>query len=319
MSEIETIPLQCPEHGIELERSEEHIFCERGCEFPLRLGIPRFVPSSNYSEAFGIQWKHYRQTQLDSYTGTPLSESRLRRCLGEELWENLEGKQVLEAGCGAGRFTEILLRKGAIVTSLDLSDAVEANQDNCPQNDKHRIAQGDILKLPFPPKQFDAVLCLGVLQHTPSTEGSIAALYEQVKPGGHLVIDHYRYTLTYYLRTAPTLRFFLRKMPPEKSFGLVKTMTEALLPLHKMVRRSRYAQMLLIRFSPVVAYYQSHPQLNDDLQKEWALLDTHDSLTDHYKRFRTTGQIKSSLQELGLTDIWCEYGGNGVEARGRRP
>ena len=49
------------------------------------------------------------------------------------------------------------------------------------------------------------------------------------------------------------------------------------------------------------------------------MVDTHDSLTDWYKHFRTQGQIRRSLERLGLREIWCQYGGNGVEARGKRP
>jgi SAM-dependent methyltransferase len=47
--------------------------------------------------------------------------------MGDELFSSLAGKHVLEAGCGAGRFTEVLLKAGAYVTSIDLSSAVEAN------------------------------------------------------------------------------------------------------------------------------------------------------------------------------------------------
>jgi len=319
MSLVESIPFSCPEHGSVLSSGDQNLTCDKGCSYSVLSGIPRFVPNTNYSEAFGIQWKRYRNTQLDSYTGHPLSEDRLRRCLGENLWASLKGKQVLEAGCGAGRFTEVLLKEGAIVTSLDLSDAVEANQENFPQGDNHRIAQADILALPFPTQQYDVVLCLGVIQHTPSTERAIAALYEQVKPGGWLVIDHYRPSLAYYSRTAPIFRFFMKRMEPEKGFAFSKKMTSMLLPLHKKVRNVRLAQTLLSRVSPLVTYYHGLPQLNDKLQEEWALLDTNDSLTDHFKRFRTKPQITAELEKLGLVNIWCEYGGNGVEARGQRP
>ncbi len=72
------------------------------------------------------------------------------------------------------------------------------------------------------------------------------------------------------------------------------------------------------RVSPVLSYYHALP-LDDELQRQWALLDTHDSLTDWYKHFRTRGQIRTTLERLGAREIWCEYGGNGVEARGRRP
>ena len=91
------------------------------------------------------------------------------------------------------------------------------------------------------------------------------------------------------------------------------------LPWHKMVRNFRPGRMVVHRISPVLSFYALYPELEDNLQREWALLDTHDSLTDWYKHFRTRGQILRTLEKLGLERIWCEYGGNGVEARGCRP
>lgn len=309
----------CPKCGTRLENKTDRLVCSNECEYFIVNEIPRFVPSDNYSEAFGAQWNRYRKTQLDSYTKSPISETRLQRCFGEDLWSSLEGKLILEAGCGAGRFTEILLKKGAVVTSIDLSEAVVANQENCPQNETHRIAQADILELPFAPEQFDIVMCLGVIQHTPDTEKAISALYKQVKKGGWLVIDHYTYSLAYYTRTAPIVRLFMRKLPKGKSIKWTERMVDLFLPLHKQMRNFRLGQTLLSRISPLVCYYHGFPELNDELQREWALLDTHDSLTDYYKRFRTKGQITKVLQQLGLSEIHCEYGGNGVEARGRCP
>ena len=64
------------------------------------------------------------------YTGIPISRTRLRRCLGEAVWKRLAGLDVLECDCGAGRFTEVLLDDGARVTSVDLSEAVDANAEN---------------------------------------------------------------------------------------------------------------------------------------------------------------------------------------------
>src|SRR5574340_1109308 len=43
----------------------------------IRNGIPRFVSDSGYTESFGFQWNLHRQAQLDSYSGLPISKSRL--------------------------------------------------------------------------------------------------------------------------------------------------------------------------------------------------------------------------------------------------
>jgi hypothetical protein len=85
------------------------------------------------------------------------------------------------------------------------------------------------------------------------------------------------------------------------------------------VRNHRYLQYLLSRVSPLLTYYHALPQLDDRQQYEWAELDTHDSLTDWYKRLRSRGSIRRTLEKLGSELVWAEKGGNGVEARCRKP
>ena len=308
----------CPVHERPLVQSTHALDCSEGCSYSIVSGIPRFVSSDNYSAAFGSQWKKYRLTQLDSYTGVPISEIRLARCMGDTLWADLKGKHILEAGCGAGRFTEILLEKGAVVTSIDLSDAVEANQDNFPQNGQHRIAQADILALPFGRQQFDIVMCLGVIQHTPNPERTIEALYKQVKPGGWLVFDHYTYNVLYYTKMAPYFRMVMRRLSAERGLVWSEYLVDRLLPVHKRLQQARVLHFLFSRLSPVLCYYRAYPELNDQLQHEWALLDTHDGLTDWYKHFRTCEQIERALKALGAGEITTSYGGIGVEARARK-
>jgi SAM-dependent methyltransferase len=310
--------LACPTDGRPLVEQSGHLRCDGGHRFPVVSGIPRFVPATTYADHFGEQWKRYRLTQLDSYTGNPISRDRLRRCFGERLWNSLDGLDVLESGCGAGRFTEVLRDRCARVTSIDLSEAVDANIENFPLGPKHRLAQADIVALPFEKRQFDVVACIGVIQHTPSPELTIQRLYEHVRPGGTLIIDHYTYEIGWYTKTAPIFRAILKRLPTDVSMRFTERMVDLVLPVHKRVSGSRL-RSLVYRLSPVLTHYQTYPELNDELQRQWALLDTHDSLTDYFKHFRTRGQVRRLLEEMGLEEIWCEYGGNGVEARGRRP
>lgn len=315
----------CPLHQAPLVHEGERMVCAKGHAFPVKDGIPRLLLGTDtYADAFGEQWNLYRTTQLDSYTGSTISRDRLRRCLGEELWARLHGTarvDVLEVGCGAGRFTEVLLENAAAhVTSADLSSAVEANQVNCPQSPRHRIVQCDVTALPYRPGSYPLVVCLGVIQHTPDPQRTIRALYEATAPGGWLVIDHYTRSLSHYTKvSALMLRPILKRLSPRMGTIATEKLTAMWFPLHRKVRRHKGLQYLLSRVSPLLTYYHTYPQLEDRLQYEWALLDTHDHLTDYYKHFMSVAQMRSILAGLGAIEITVARGGNGVEGRCRKP
>ena len=309
----------CPVHGESLDGEESRLLCPRGHDYTVVRGIPRFVTSEKYVEHFGLQWRSYAKTQLDSYTGTHITRDRLRRCIGSELWERLSGLSVLECGCGAGRFTEVLLDQGAVVTSVDLSSAVETNAELFPVNEHQRVAQAEIENLPFEEHQFDLVLCLGVIQHTPNPERTIRQLYRQVKPGGWLVIDHYTTGADRWTNAKPVYRAVLKRLPARTALRFTELLVDTFLPMHRRFKNSNPLWFLLCRVSPLTTFYRSFPSLPETLQREWALLDTHDSLTDWFKHLRTVPQIRHTLTGLQVANIWCEYGGNGVEARCMRP
>ena len=313
--------LRCITHQQPLTEAGSKLRCASGCIVPIVNGIPRFVDSSNYAAGFGLQWNQFRKTQLDSYTHTTISRDRLTHALGGNL-EILNGRTVLEVGCGAGRFTEVMLAAGACVVACDLSSAVEANYANCGDRSNYFVCQADVRALPVSPNSFDFVICLGVIQHTPSPEQTIAALASCVRPGGMLVIDHYApdYPTTFSRRW---LRSLLLRLPPASAKRLALSLSRALLPLHKLgwnQERGRWRlRRQLQKFSPLVDYYDVYPQLGEKILAEWALLDTHDTLTDYYKHLRSVEEIKDCLTTCGLVEMEVEYAGNGVEARARMP
>ena len=310
----------CLEHRSRLSQANDTLICENQCRIPIIRGIPRFVSADNYAAGFGLQWNQFSKTQLDSHTHTTISKDRLTSALGGSL-DVIAGKTVLEVGCGAGRFTEVMLAAGAHVTACDLSLAVEANYANCGAASNYFVFQADVRKLPIASDSFDFVICLGVVQHTPSPEETIAALARCVKPGGMLVLDHYGpdYPVTFSRRW---LRSFLLRLPAASAKSLSLTLARALLPLHKISWSQKRGRWRLRRqvqkFSPLVDYYDVYPQLGEKILAEWALLDTHDTLTDYYKHLRSVEEIRSCLEACGLVDLEVEYAGNGVEARARK-
>ena len=308
------------------KNNQLHLISKNGFSYPIIKGIPRILKNfNNYSSAFGEQWTKWRKTQLDTYTKTTITRDRLFRCLGNNIIRRLKNSKdtihVLEVGCGAGRFTEILLKFPSIrLTSIDLSSAVEANLLNFPQNSYHRIIQTDLMRLPFKSKQYDIVICLGVIQHTPNPEKTIEKLYEQVKFEGNLVIDHYTFDTSRLTKiTSIILRPLIKRLSSKKRMNTIKFLVDIFFPLHKSIRNFPILQKIFSRISPIITYFHIYPELNDNLQKEWSMLDTHDSLTDWYKHLRSRGQIKKILEKIKSTTIEVKFGGNGIEARCKRP
>ena len=91
------------------------------------------------------------KTQL-VHTNTTMSEDRVRTALPMPL-ESIKGLKIIEA-VGAGRFTEVLLKYGAIVYSFDLSNAVSATMQQYSYKNL-TIFQGDIEDIPFKDSFFD--------------------------------------------------------------------------------------------------------------------------------------------------------------------
>jgi SAM-dependent methyltransferase len=166
---------------------------ESGATYPIVNFIPRFVSDDSYTASFGEQWNRYRLTQLDRFNGTTLSRDRL---FEGTRWtpDELVGQNVLEAGCGAGRFTQVLLDAGANLCSLDYSSAVEACWSNNGPHERLTLVQADLYKIPYPRDFFDKVFCYGVLQHTPDVKRAFMSLVPHLKSGGKLAVDLYRKT-----------------------------------------------------------------------------------------------------------------------------
>lgn len=291
---------------------------ENSEEFLVVDGISRFVPFNSYADAFGLQWKRYAKTQLDSYTGTTITEDRIRVALGVPL-ETLKGKKVLEAGSGAGRFTEVLLKYGAQVFTFDLSNAIEANYSNNSEGGDVCFFQADIEKIPLPYDEFDYVICLGVVQHTPSTGRSIESLYKHVKPSGTLVFDHYKRSSGQYTSLYLVYWQVIKRLPVRAQIWVTEFLTRMFFPIHWAFRKSKFIQMLLRRISPINFYFGSHELPSKQLHFEWSQLDTHDRNTDYFKRNLTREQLASTLQSIGIEDYELTQGGTGYLCRAVKP
>ena len=276
--------------------------------------VPSFIPEDNYSAAFGLQWNTWVNTQLDSHTGLPITAERTARMFGP-LYENLAGKQVLEAGCGAGRFTEILLKQGAFVTAFDISSAVYANRRNNLGQNRLRLFRGSITDIPIEKEKFDLVFCPGVVQHTPNPSETVNSLWSQVKPGGSLIFDQYRHNISTWMRTAWILRLFLRSFEPDRRLAITNSLVSWLYPVHRTLAPYRLLEKILFRISPVTAHFNGYPTLSDEDQLAWAQLATHDNLTDFYKHQTTLKKLKGVIKNLDASEEYYLVKAYTIEVR----
>lgn len=267
--------------------------------------IPSFVAGNSYALSFGAQWLRHAKTQLDSHTGSDITKVRLKRMFGP-LFSELRGKLILEAGCGAGRFTEVLLEEKAIVDSFDISEAVLANSRNNGHDPLLRILRASIDNIPFEPEQFDIVFCPGVVQHTPKPAVSIIKLWEQVKPGGWLIFDQYRYNASSALRSGNLIRPILKHLRPDIAFKVTDALVDFWLPFHKTVKNHRFLEILLFRISPITSHYSGYPEFSESMQISWAKLNTHDNLTDFHKHHTTLKRLMKLLIQLkAMNQQYC--------------
>jgi len=100
---------------------------------------------------------------------------------------SLQGKKVLDVGCGGGILSESLAKEGAIVTGIDMGDmplqvaklhklesGVEVDYQQTTAEEFAEEHAGE----------FDVITCLEMLEHVPEPSSIIAACKKLVKPNG---------------------------------------------------------------------------------------------------------------------------------------
>lgn len=287
---------------------------------PIRDGIPRFVNDQGYAGNFGLQWNHFRSTQLDSATNLPLTFNRF---WNNTRWKpkDLYGKTVLECGSGAGRFTEILLGSGAKVVSFDLTNAVDANNRNNAGKGDLFVFQGDIYDIPFPNQYFDYVFCYGVLQHTPDPSKAYRSIFSKLKPQGRISIDYYRkmHSPTVWSTPKYLWRPITSKLKPECLLKIIETYIPFWLPVDTVIRKIPVFAGAL-SYVPIPCWNYINIGLTKEQRKEWAIMDTFDALGATYDFPKTLPEVTEMIasEDNDLTEVF--YGSNGVVANVlRRP
>ncbi|MGH3154286.1 MAG: class I SAM-dependent methyltransferase [Streptosporangiaceae bacterium] len=99
------------------------------------------------------------------------------------------GDDLLEVGPGPGLTTDILRRKAARVTAVELDLALAGQLASRLAGGNVAVVAGDVTRLPFPAGRFSSAACLTMLHHIPSPalqDAALAELARVLRPGGLL-------------------------------------------------------------------------------------------------------------------------------------
>ncbi len=301
--------LQCfnCEHALRSDGSGGYVCPDCQRHYPEREGVACFVDSGAYAESFGFQWHLYDRTQLDNDQCRE-SESDFRKRTGFRP-EDLNGKLVLDVGCGMGRFAEVATRWGARVVGIDLSAAAQVAARNLAGRDFIAL-QADVFALPFAPETFDLIYSIGVLHHTPDCENAVKALPQYLKSGGHLAVWLYSGYNKWY-RFSDIYRRVTHRMPPRLLHGILSVAVPFLNGVDRGLRWIPFVG------SPLAGVVHHVLPVNRNPRREMRVLDTFDWYSPRYQSKHTYEQVFRWFESCGLEDLHVVE--VPIAVRGRKP
>jgi 2-polyprenyl-3-methyl-5-hydroxy-6-metoxy-1,4-benzoquinol methylase/uncharacterized protein YbaR (Trm112 family) len=249
----------------------------------------RFDKRSN--ESFSLQWEKYQygdktwfKSDLDQRRDEFLDAVQLSA-------DELNGKLVLDAGCGNGRLTASVTRYGAEVIGMDLSRSVvrahkmrdEHAGENAP---RLHFVQGNVMEPPFAPETFDHEHTSGVLHHTPSTERSLDSFLTLVKPGGRVYVQLYRTREPWIGIPNAIIRACTSRLPLNLLFNVLYFLA----PLHRW--------LVLI-----VAKLRGESSPIADTSRREQAISLFDNYSPRYQYRYTPAQMEKLFTERGLKNV----------------
>jgi len=270
-------------------------YCCRKCgrKFPVVRGVPRFVDDHNYADSFGFQWQCYERTQLDGASAIE-SEVSFGRKTGFTP-QQLQGKLVLDVGCGMGRFADVATRWGARVVGVDLSAAAEVAARNLAGRD-FRAFQADVFNLPFAVETFDCIYSIGVLHHTPDCEAAVKVLAQYLRPGGSLAVWLYSGYNKWY-RFSDVYRKITHRMSPTLLHKCLRVIVPPLYALNRGLRP------IPVIGKPLAGLLHHLFPVSRNRNAEWRLLDTFDWYSPKYQSKHTYEQVFRWFESCGLENV----------------
>ncbi len=275
------------------------------------------IDQTRTKKAYGLQWNRFRIIRAEEDRATFFNRTGL-------LPQHLDGKLVLDAGCGMGRYLRIAaLTPSRGIVGMDLSRAVEAARELTAGLPRVSLVRGDLLRLPFPAESFDIIYSLGVLDHTPDPRGAFLGLARLLKPGGRIVVWVYKRERPIVEMVMNVHRAFSTRLP----LGLLEFLSGVSAPVGSLKRR-----LLASRLWPVqrmgVALHLATIGVSMHPDREVRACDTLDWYAPRYLSRHTFDEVAGWFRDAGLAhladlsrdQVFFHKGqGNGINIAGRRP
>ena len=163
-------------------------------------------------------WKHYFDQKAETHGASVKSSDYyddasffMQRDNTLRWLGHAEGKDILDAGCGVGAFSEPLAKNNTVY-GVDFS---EKSLEFAAARGL-RTMTGDLTALKFEAGKFDIVLCIGVIQLIEQSMSVIEELARVTKPGGTLLIQ----TLHKGSLQRKVLRFFEQGKKFDKMYAM---------------------------------------------------------------------------------------------------
>ncbi|SFM67839.1 3-demethylubiquinone-9 3-methyltransferase [Nitrosomonas nitrosa] len=173
----------------------------------------------------------------------------------------LEGKKVLDVGCGGGILSESMAARGAETTGIDLSDKAlkvaklhlleSGNQVDYRKITVEKLAQ----ELPH---HFDIVTCMEMLEHVPDPASVIQACADLTKPGGWVFFSTINRNPKSYLYAIIGAEYIL-KLLPRGTHEYAKFLKPS--ELARMARNAGLsdAKIIGMTYNPITKIYALEP------------------------------------------------------------
>ncbi len=317
------------------------LFCEKGHTFPITGGIPRMLPSSlaEYSHKILDSIPPEREPELEELikkvkacspdedydigTRKNFSNEWDNHDIGGRTWAmeledrvkwffldsiripepELDGKMMLDAGCGNGSQSVAYTKFGLEVIALDLSSGLEKGyefRDRYESGAPSRVhfVQADLQNPPLKKGLFDIIHSAGVLHHTPNTERTFRALTPLLKESGTFYVWLYKYE------------------------AVVTPIVNSLRAITTRIPQGLFAQIAQIGSVPFIGFCWLVDKLGirkyEIPDRREAVIAVHDIFGAPYAHYHSFDEVVDWFHSEGMLEVWpCNDDRRGFGVCGR--